>query len=80
MFDHTTIVAIDDPYLDEFKKMHDSDLLQLRIMNDVGCEKFAEWVYNVVNRMIKEETKGRVKVYKVQCWEHSENMAEYYGD
>jgi len=80
MFDHTTIVAIDDPYLDEFKKLHDSDLLQLRIMNDVGCEKFAEWVYNVVNRMIKEETKGRVNVYKVQCWEHSENMAEYYGD
>ena len=80
MFDHTTIVANDDPYLDHFKKLHDSDLIQLRIMNDVGCEKFAEWVYNIVNRIIKEETKGRVKVYKVQCWEHSENMAEYYGD
>ena len=31
---------------------------------------------DIVNQ-IKEETNGRVKVHKVQCWEHGENMAEY---
>ena len=80
MFDHTTIVADDDPYLDRFIEMANSDLIQLRTMPHVGCEKFAEWVYNAVNEAIQLETDGRVNVYKVQCWEHSENMAEYYGE
>ena len=80
MFDHTTIVADDDPYLDRFIEMANSDLIQLRTMSDVGCEKFAEWVFNAVNEAIQLETDGRVNVYKVQCWEHSENMAEYYGE
>ena len=78
LFDHTTIVAKDDPSIDTFKEMGKSGLIQLRIMEDVGCEKFAEEVYKYLNNKILEETKGRVKVYKVQCWEHEENMAEYY--
>jgi hypothetical protein len=32
----------------------------------------------ILNEKMKEETNGRVKVHKVQCWEHGENMAEYY--
>ena len=78
LFDHTTIVAKDDPSIDTFKEMGKSGLIQLRIMEDVGCEKFAEEVYKYLNSKILEETKGRVRVYKVQCWEHEENMAEYY--
>ena len=34
-------------------------------------------VFKHLNETIKEETNGRVKVHKVQCWEHGENMAEY---
>ena len=78
MFDHTTIVAKDDPYLKHFEELHNSDLIQLRILDDVGCEKFAEYVFKYLNKKIKEETDDRVKVHKVQCWEHGENMAEYY--
>tara|TARA_B100000287_G_scaffold251911_1_gene236702 strand:- start:6 stop:488 length:483 start_codon:yes stop_codon:yes gene_type:complete len=78
MFDHTTIVAKDDPYLKHFEELHNSDLIQLRILDDVGCEKFAEYVFKYLNEQIKTDTKGRVKVHKVQCWEHGENMAEYY--
>ena len=78
MFDHTTIVAKDDPYLKHFEELHNSDLIQLRILDDVGCEKFAEYVFKHLNEQIKTDTKGRVKVHKVQCWEHGENMAEYY--
>ena len=47
-------------------------------MDDVGCEKFAEYVFKLINEQIKTETNGRVSVHKVQCWEHEENMAEYY--
>ena len=78
MFDHTTIVAKDDPYLKHFEELHNTDLIQLRILDDVGCEKFAEYVFKYLNEQIKTDTKGRVKVHKVQCWEHGENMAEYY--
>ncbi len=77
-FDHTTVVAKDDPELSRFKEMDEQGLIQLRVMEDVGCEKFAEYVFKYLNKKVKEETKDRVKVYKVQCWEHGENMAEYY--
>ena len=78
MFDHTTVVATDDPELSRFEEMDEKGLIQLRVIDDVGCEKFAEYVFEFLNEKIKEETNGRVKVYKVQCWEHGENMAEYY--
>ena len=78
MFDHTTCIAKDDPELKSFLEMEAKGLIQLRVMEDVGCEKFAEYVFEYLNKKIKEETDGRVKVHKVQCWEHGENMAEYY--
>ena len=77
MFDHTTVVAADDPELSRFKEMDEQGLIQLRVLDDVGCEKFAYLVYEFLDKKIKEETNGRVKVHKVQCWEHGENMAEY---
>ena len=80
MFDHTTIVAKDDPYLKHFQELHNSDLIQLRILDDVGCEKFAEYVFKHLNKQIELDTNKRVKVHKVQCWEHNDNMAEYHID
>ena len=41
MFDHTTVVAKDDPQLEHFKQLSYKNLIQLRVINDVGCEKFA---------------------------------------
>ena len=78
-FDHTTVVAKDDPELQVFEDLNSKGLIQLRVMDDVGCEKFAEFVFNYLNEKITKETNGRVNVHKVQCWEHSENMAEYHG-
>jgi len=78
MFDHTTCIAKDDPELKSFLEMEAKGLIQLRVMEDVGCEKFAEYVFKYLNKKIKQETDDRVKVHKVQCWEHGENMAEYY--
>ena len=78
-FDHTTVVAKDDPELQIFEELNAKGLIQLRVMEDVGCEKFAEFVFNYLNEKILKETDGRVNVHKVQCWEHNENMAEYHG-
>ena len=37
MFDHTMIVAEDDPCLPEFQKLADGGLVELRILPSVGC-------------------------------------------
>ena len=46
MFDHTTIMAEDDPYLEVIRKMHDKGIIQLRVIPATGAEKFAEFIYN----------------------------------
>ena len=78
LFDHTTIVAKDDPMLPHFKALAKHNLIQLRIFDDVGCEKFAELVAKYLQDVVQRETDGRASVSKVQCWEHEDNMAEYH--
>lgn len=75
MFDHTVIIAEDDTQLDWFKEAEKKGILQLRILSNVGCERFAELVFNIVNDFIYEETGCRVKVVKVECFEHENNSA-----
>ena len=77
LLDHTTIIAQDDPYLPQFKQMHDDGIIQLRIMDSVGCERFAEYFYTTINDFLLEETNGRVKAIKVEVYEHERNAASY---
>jgi len=77
LLDHTTIIAQDDPYLEQFKQMDKDGIIQLRIMDDVGCEKFAEYIYNTVNDFLLIETTGRVRAVKVEVYEHERNSASY---
>jgi 6-pyruvoyltetrahydropterin/6-carboxytetrahydropterin synthase len=80
MFDHTTIVAEDDPYLEHFKEMWKDNIIQLRIIPATGAEQFAKYVYDKLNIFIKKETNGRVKVTRVEFMEHNKNSACYYED
>ena len=77
MFDHTTIVAVDDPYLDLFKQMEVDGIIQLRIIPATGAEQFAKYIYEKLNTFVQEETNGRVKVAKVEFMEHNKNTAIY---
>jgi 6-pyruvoyltetrahydropterin/6-carboxytetrahydropterin synthase len=77
LLDHTTIVANDDPYLENFKKMDDDGIIQLRILESTGCERFAEYLYNTINNFLYAETEGRVKATKVEVYEHERNSASY---
>ena len=79
MFDHTTIVAEDDPFLEEFKEMHSQGIIQLRIIPAVGAEQFAKYLYKKLNTFIQEETDERVKVVQVEFREHEKNTAFYKG-
>src|ERR1700730_14985512 len=46
-FDHKTVIAADDPQLEHFKLSNKLGVLDLLIMPDVGCEKFAEYAFNM---------------------------------
>ena len=77
MFDHTTIIAEDDPGLGGFKTMDQLGIIQLRILPAVGAEQFAKYVFEKLNAFVQEETSGRVKVARVEFMEHSKNTAIY---
>lgn len=75
IFDHTTIIAEDDPYLDVFEELHSNGLIQLRVLPATGAERFAEYLFNKLNEFVKEETNGRVRVTEVEFREHDKNSA-----
>ena len=80
MFDHTMIIAEDDPFKDAFIEMGEAGAAQVRIIPATGAEKFAEFIFNKVNPFVLEETKGRVRVTKVKFMEHGKNAAYYVED
>jgi 6-pyruvoyltetrahydropterin/6-carboxytetrahydropterin synthase len=79
MFDHTMIVAEDDPFLESFKLMDRAGAAQIRILPAVGAEKFAEYVFNKLQEFIHTETEGRVRIVRVDFMEHGRNSAIYEG-
>jgi 6-pyruvoyltetrahydropterin/6-carboxytetrahydropterin synthase len=93
MFDHTTLVAEDDPELEAFKQLatikggyNNLGVIDLRIVPAVGCEKFAEMAYNKMAEIIEEMkatpgiiVNGRVRVKSVEVFEHDSNSAIYEG-
>ena len=79
MFDHTMIVAEDDPFIESFKLMDRAGAAQIRILPAVGAEKFAEYVYNKLQEFIHTETEGRVRIARVDFMEHGRNSAIYEG-
>ena len=64
MFDHTLVIAKDDPHLDMFLKMAEMGLqdqggvCDIRLVEAVGCEKFAELAYTVMNDILTTFQKG----------------------
>ena len=77
MFDHTTIVATDDPGIGGFRTMDELGIIQLRELEAVGAEQFAKYIYDKLNNFVQEETNGRVSVVRVEFMEHSKNTAIY---
>jgi 6-pyruvoyltetrahydropterin/6-carboxytetrahydropterin synthase len=77
MFDHTVIMAEDDPYLELFEDMDKNKLIQLRVIPATGAEQFAKYIYDKVNKFVLEETNNRVRVTQVEFKEHNKNSAIY---
>jgi 6-pyruvoyltetrahydropterin/6-carboxytetrahydropterin synthase len=77
MFDHTFLIAQDDPYLENFQKMDQDGIIQLRVMPNPGMEGTAKFVYDHVNELVHTSTNGRVWVTKVEVRENEKNSAYF---
>ena len=84
MFDHTLLIAEDDPHKDMFLNLP-QDTASIRIVPAVGCERFAEMAYNELAKIIESSVgKGTalnptVRVKSVEVFEHGANSAIYEG-
>jgi len=76
-FDHTTVVAADDPAMKVFEDMHSKGLLKLVVREAVGCEAFAMQIADYVASGLPP----RVNLLEVEVREHGANSAgvKIYG-
>jgi 6-pyruvoyltetrahydropterin/6-carboxytetrahydropterin synthase len=77
LFDHTMLVAQDDPELERFETMHRDGLINLKVLPAVGCEATAKHVFDHVATFVHDETGGRVWLESVEVREHGGNSAIY---
>lgn len=78
-FDHTLLVAEDDPEREAFESLRERGLADLRILPAVGCEATAGYVFEHVSTEIDLQTGGRVWLESVEVREHGGNSAVYEG-
>ncbi|HBF32780.1 6-carboxytetrahydropterin synthase [Rhizobium sp.] len=76
-FDHTLLVAEDDPELATFVELANKGLVDLRIMPAVGCEQTARFCHEYVSALVTHETAGRVWLESVEVREHGGNSAVF---
>ena len=94
MFDHTTLIAKDDPHIDNFRRLSRSGenilgaspgagILELREVEGVGCERFAEMCYKRMHEILCESKANNtllnptVRIKSVEVFEHGSNSAIY---
>lgn len=77
MFDHTTLIEIDDPQLESFKWLEELGLCHLRVMDKMGAESMAKLVFERFNDVFSKTEGGRVSVAKVELFENDKNSAIY---
>jgi 6-pyruvoyl-tetrahydropterin synthase len=68
-FDHTTLIAADDPHRDAFEMLADRGVIDLRIMDNTSMESSAAWAFETAERIVAEATSGRVWVSRVEARE-----------
>lgn len=76
MFDHTTLVAKDDPQIAWFEEAKRKGLLDLRVVEATGCEAIARLVFEYLEMWLTSNGYSpRVYLAKLEVWEHEGNSA-----
>jgi 6-pyruvoyltetrahydropterin/6-carboxytetrahydropterin synthase len=76
MFDHTLLVAADDPMYKELMRLADSGIADIEVVDKIGCEAFAKLVYDHVTMWLVDNVVA-CRLRKVTCMEHANNRASY---
>lgn len=80
-FDHTLLVALDDPMKDELCQLAGLGLARAVVVPATGCEAFAELIYGATEVWLKDNGYSpRVRLDSVEVSEHGANSAIYKGD
>jgi 6-pyruvoyltetrahydropterin/6-carboxytetrahydropterin synthase len=77
VFDHTFLVAQDDPQLSVFQKLNDEGTIQLRLLPNPGMEGSALYVYEEASKILKKLYGDRAWISLVQVSENEKNSAIY---
>lgn len=77
MFDHTVLIEVDDPMRPLFEEFGQYKIGKVHFLEKMGCESLAKMVFDKFNDTLSKQEGGRVKVVKVQCFEHAKNSAIY---
>lgn len=78
MFDHKTLVAADDPHLDDIAYLSGLGVLDYIMVPAVGCEAFAKMIHDHITEwMFAEVHTPRVRLAEVEVREHGANAAVY---
>ena len=80
LFDHTLLVAEDDPNMDVYKEMESRKMVKLTVLPALGCEALADMLYKYVNGVYIPDMWGpgeadRLWCYRVEVRETQSNMA-----
>ncbi len=83
-FDHTLLVAKDDPELEMYKQLQDKKMAKITILPRLGCEGLSDMLYKYVNGVYIPEMLGpgeaaRLWCFKVEVRETQANMAYREG-
>ena len=75
-FDHTTIVAKDDPLYADFKRMDEFGMIQMIVVDHTGCEAFAQLIGSCAEIWLKDNGyHPRVRLESCEVREHGANSA-----
>ena len=79
-FDHTLIVAQDDPEMATFKLLQERNMAKIVVLPRLGCEGLSDMLYKYVNGVYIPELWGpgeaeRLWCYRVEVRETQSNMA-----
>lgn len=67
IFDHTLLVAVDDPEYATFKMLHEKGLCKMVEVEKTGCEGLSEFLYNYMNEIWLPENGYRGEGHKIWC-------------
>lgn len=80
-FDHTLLVAEDDPKLGAFLSLELIGVAEVIVVPATGCEAFAKLIFDYTEVWLKDNGYApRVRCHHVTVREHGANSASFYAE